>query len=85
MLTATQHNTKAHPDNNTQLINKDYQLVCLLAKADTIEKSLAQVGDRYYRKESFIYVINVGLPSEFSVNFTFAEIKSLLIHIYNAA
>lgn len=84
LLTATQHNTKAHPDNNTQLINKDYQLVCLLAKADTIEKSLAQVGDRYYRKESFIYVINVGLHSEFSVNLTFNEIKSRLINLYNA-
>ena len=85
LLTATQHNTKAHPDNNTQLINKDYQLVCLLAKADTIEKSLAQVGDRYYRKESFIYVINVGLHSEFSVNLTFVEIKEKLVKLYNAA
>lgn len=85
LLTATQHNTKAHPDNNTQLINKDYQLVCLLAKADTIEKSLLQVGDRFYRKESFIYVINVGLHSELSVNLTFGEIKEVLIKLYNAA
>ena len=33
LLTATQHNTKAHPNNKTQQINKDYQLVCLLAKS----------------------------------------------------
>ena len=32
--TATQHNTKAHPNNKTQQVNKDYQLVCLLAKGE---------------------------------------------------
>jgi len=85
LLTATQHNTKAHPKNNTQQINKDYQLVCLLAKADTIEKSLAQVGDKYYRKESFVYVINTGLSHNLGANISFNEIKAELIHIYNAA
>jgi len=85
LLTATQHNTKAHPNNNTQQINKDYQLVCLLAKADTIEKSLAQVGDKYYRKESFVYVINTGLSHNLGTSLSFTEIKAELIHIYNAA
>jgi len=85
LLTATQHNTKAHPNNRTQEINRDYQLVCLLAKADTIEKSLKHVGERYYRKESFIYVINVGLSTELSMTLTFDGIKKVLINIYNAA
>lgn len=85
LLTATQHNTKAHPNNRTQEINRDYQLVCLLAKADTIEKSLKFVGERYYRKESFIYVINVGLSTELSMTLTFDGIKKELINIYNAA
>lgn len=85
LLTATQHNTKAHPNNRTQEINRDYQLVCLLAKADTIEKSLKHVGERYYRKESFIYVINVGLSTELSMTLTFDGIKKGLINIYNAA
>ena len=31
-LTATQHFTKVHPSNNTQVINKDYQFLCLIAK-----------------------------------------------------
>ena len=84
-MTATQHNTKAHPNNRTQEINRDYQLVCLLAKADTIEKSLKHVGERYYRKESFIYVINVGLSTELSMTLTFDGIKKELINIYNAA
>lgn len=85
LLTATQHNTKAHPNNKTQQINKDYQLVCLLAKADTIENSLRLVGEKYYRKESFVYVINTGLTTDFSTSLTFGEIKTKLIQIYNAA
>lgn len=85
LLTATQHNTKAHPKNNTQIVDKDYQLVCLLAKADTIEKSLHQVGERYYRKESFVYVINTGLSSNFGMQLSFAEIKNNLIKLYNCA
>ncbi len=84
-LTATQHYTKAHPNNRTQQINKDYQLTCLLAKADTIDKSLRQYGDKFYRKESFIYVIKIGLSQDIDMTLSFAEIKSRLIQIYNAA
>lgn len=85
LLTATQHNTKAHPGNKTQQINKDYQLVCLLAKADTIETSLRLVGERYYRKESFVYVINIGLSADLPVTLSLSDIKNRLIQIYNAA
>ena len=85
LLTATQHNTKAHPRNNTQIVDRDYQLVCLLAKSDTIEQSLRQVGERYYRKESFVYVINTGLSCDLSLQLSFAEIKNKLIKIYNRA
>ncbi len=83
LLTATQHNTKAHPSNRTQQINKDYQLTCLLAKADSIEKSLLQVGEKYYRKESFIYVISVGLNKNIALTLSFSDIKTKLIQIYN--
>lgn len=85
LLTATQHNTKAHPSNKTQQVNKDYQLVCLLAKADSIENSLSRFGEKYYRKESFVYVINTGLTTEFSTGLSFKEIKTKLIKIYNVA
>lgn len=53
-LTATQHYTKAYLNNKTDSINPDYQLVCLLAKSDSIEKSLKK-NELYYRKESFVY------------------------------
>lgn len=85
LLTATQHFTLAHPSNNTQVINRDYQLVCLLAKSDTIEKSLNKSGERYYRKESFLYVIQVGLdqPNDWPMTLSFNDIKTQLIRVYN--
>lgn len=82
-LTATQHFTKAHPDNNTQIIDRNYQLTCLLAKADTVHKSLQTFGEKYYRKESFVYVINIGLGADISTKLSFNDIKSKLIQIYN--
>lgn len=84
-LTATQHYTKAHPNNKTQEVNKDYQLTCLLAKADTIDKSLRSFGEKYYRKESFIYICNVGLSVDIEINLSFADLKIRLIQIYNNA
>jgi hypothetical protein len=84
-LTATQHNTMAHPNNNTNEINRDYQLTCLLAKADTIDKSLRRYGEKYYRKESFVYVCNTGLSENIEMNLSFADLKKRLIQIYNAA
>lgn len=84
-LTPTQHYTKAHPNNHTQTTNRDYQLVCLLAKSQNIEKSIMTVGEKYYRKESFIYVINVGLDAELSLKLSFADIRKQLRLLYNAA
>lgn len=85
LLTASQHFTKAHPNNNTQVVDRDYQLVLLLAKSDTIEKSLKMVGDKYYRKESFVFVINTGLSVDWSTSLSFADIRRMLIQTYNAA
>lgn len=83
-LTPTQHNTKAHPSNKTDEIDKDYQLICLLAKSDSIESSLNK-GEFVYRKESFIYVINTGLTELLDYSIDFKAIKKELTRIYNAA
>jgi hypothetical protein len=40
LLTPTQHLSKAHPNNNTQVINRDYQLLLIIAKSNSIEKSI---------------------------------------------
>jgi hypothetical protein len=81
-LTATQHYTKAHPNNKTDSINTDYQLVCLLAKSDNIERSIDK-NELYYRKESFIYCINTGLSTTLSFDLSFKQIKTELANIYN--
>lgn len=80
LLTATQHNTKAHPNNNTRVINKDYQLLCLLAKSDSIEKHY-----NTYSKEDFLFVLKVGLNKEFSNSIEFRELKEKLVNLYNVA
>jgi hypothetical protein len=83
-ITPTQHYTKAHPNNKTDAINKDYQLVCLLAKSDSIETSLRK-GEFVYRKESFVYVINTGLSKNLEIDLNFKQIKRELTRIYNVA
>ncbi|NCO31749.1 hypothetical protein GW891_02890 [bacterium] len=40
LLTGSQHSVKAHPSNNTRVVDKDYQLLLLLAKSDNIKKSI---------------------------------------------
>ena len=84
LLTGTQHNTKAHPSNKTQLTNKDYQLTCLLAKSDSIEFSIKK-GEFVYSKESFIYVINTGLTENLNYDIDLRTIKRELTRIYNIA
>lgn len=81
-LTATQHYTKAHTSNKTKDTNVNYQLVCLLAKTDSIEKSLKK-NEMYYRKESFIYCINTGLTQNLNLDLNFKQIKTELATIYN--
>lgn len=81
-LTATQHYTKAHPSNKTDAINLDYQLTCLLAKIDSIERSLGK-NENYYRKELFIYCINTGLNKKLDFDISFRDIKTELAKIYN--
>jgi len=81
-LTATQHFALAHPNNKTNAINVDYQLVCLLAKSDSIERSLRK-GQNFYRKESFIHVINTGLDQVWDSNLDFRQIKTKLVDLYN--
>lgn len=78
LLTATQHYTKAHPNNNTAIIDKDYQLLCLLAKSESIQKF-----DTIYSKDDFLYVIKIGLGYEFSEEIEFNHLQSKLVELYN--
>lgn len=82
-LTATQHLQKAHPEGNTQIIDKDYQCVCLLAKSNSIEYSLNN-GELIYTKPNFIYVINEGLNLSLSTSLNFIQLRTEINKAYNS-
>lgn len=82
-LTPTQHYTKAHPNNNTHYIDKDYQLVCLLAKSHNIQISIND-GEEFYNKGSFVFVINEGVHEELvQEESDFDTVRERLHYFYN--
>lgn len=59
-LTASQHYQKAHPNNNTALIDPEYQRTCLLSKLSSVRTSIIN-EDLFYSKESFIWLLQEAL------------------------
>jgi hypothetical protein len=84
LLTPTQHLGKAHPNNNTSEIDRQYQLTCLLAKSDTIQKHLLneEFIEKIYDKGKFIEVINTGLYTQLNKEVTFVDITHKLVELY---
>ncbi|GAA7077527.1 iron permease [Helicobacter pylori] len=58
-LTPNQHFIYAHPNNQTRLIDKDFQYICLLAKTNTIFNDTQGV----YDWKHYIFVLNMGLKT----------------------
>ncbi len=58
-LTPNQHFIYAHPNNQTRLIDKDFQYICLLAKTTTILNDTQGV----YDWNDYIAVLNMGLKT----------------------
>jgi len=85
LLTPNQHYTKAHPNNDTRYINKDFQYLCLLSKSDSVEDSVNVSKDWFYRKEDFVYVLNTWISpnDEFLISQSFSDIKKKLAFEYN--
>lgn len=77
LLTAQQHNTRAHPENKTNMIDLDYQKECLLSKIDSITASINK-GESLYVRERLIHVINVGYGIDLSTSTNFAELKDVI-------
>ena len=59
-LTPSQHFQKAHPDGNTRIIDKGFQQICLLTKADNIEENIKFGKEVIYSFDNFVYVLSVG-------------------------
>lgn len=65
-LTAGQHLQKAHPAGNTQVIDRDYQYICLISKTESIRKNLVDgIGEQLYDFLSFMFVLDTGLRTDF--------------------
>ena len=74
-ITPNQHFYRAHPDNHTQLIDRDYQIVCLLCKLDSIEINFREGKDDYSLAD-FVNVLNIGLRTDvFNAQMDFEEVK----------
>lgn len=65
-LTSTQHYSYAHPNNNTQYVDKDYQYLCLTAKTGAIRDNLMGNTDKPIIYDFYLYqnVLNAGLNTE---------------------
>ena len=77
LLTAQQHNTKAHPSNRTSEVDPDYQIVCLLSKLDSVKKSVIN-ADGQYSKESYIQFVNTALDLKLGINSSFEDIAAAI-------
>lgn len=73
MLTPNQHFGMAHPNNNTQYIDRDFQYICLLAKSNKIMDNLvSDLLPKFYDFDDYKYVLNTGLETD-----EFSEVEYL--------
>lgn len=64
-LTPTQHFSYAHPMGNTNRVDREYQQICLLAKAVVIQETLADMScEQIYEFGRFMFVLYIGLDNE---------------------
>lgn len=65
-LTAGQHLQKAHPAGRTQVIDKDYQYICLLNKTESIRRNLLEdFGEPLYDFGDYMFVLDTGLSTNY--------------------
>ena len=66
-LTSGQHLQEAHPNGNTQIVDKDFQYTCLICKAGNIRRNLmGNTGEEViYNFNDFMYVLDVGLSTNY--------------------
>jgi len=75
-LTAGQHNSHAH-DRGPQSLNKKFQIICLLAKLESINASINQ-NDSFYDLKKFVEILNKGLGLSLPEDIPIETIKTKL-------
>lgn len=79
MLTPNQHYAMAHPQNNTQYIDRDFQYICLLAKSTTIFKDLtSDRNEKFYDFDNYKFILNTGLGTEEFSSIEYLDFSSIL-------
>ncbi len=63
-LTPNQHLNHAHPNGNTQTIDRDYQHDCLIVKADNIKDNIENSAEKIYSFSDFLRVLYIGFNEE---------------------
>ena len=78
-ITPNQHFLRAHPNNKTSVIDKEYQIICLISKLDSIEINHREGKDDYSLND-FVDVLNIGFGTDyFNKNMNYEELKHQII------
>ncbi len=82
MLTPNQHFSMAHPNNNTQYVDRDFQYICLLAKSSKIYQDLtSEREEKFYDFDAYKYVLDTGLETEEFKSIDFKDFASVVTKI----
>ncbi len=79
-LTTTQHMQYAHPDGNTQEIDRDYQYTCLINKTESIRKNILDNRGEpmIYDFTEFMNVLDKGFKTDYFGHLTKDDFDSVL-------
>jgi len=83
-LTPTQHLTKAHPKNKTQIVDPVYQELLLKAKLGSIEENINDNSvETIYSFQNLVIVLSTGFDLEFEIQDNeFQEIMNVITNYY---
>lgn len=82
-LTSGQHLQKAHPEGNTQVVDRDFQYLCLICKTESIKKNILGTSGApvIYSFDCFTHVLAVGLRKPAFEDLPENDFEAVLNHI----
>ena len=76
-ITAGEHLEDAHPIGNRHKVDKQFQIKLLLAKLNSIKKSI-EANEDFYDLKTFIFVLNTGFAIDLADDMNINDIKNFL-------
>lgn len=78
-LTPSQQMVYAHPENNTRIINEEYQYQLLLSKIDRIKENLTDPDTRkIYDFSALLYVLSVGFDHDVDLDISDMDFNAVV-------